>query len=86
MNERGDGGGAFHGVGQPDVQRKLAALARGSGKDEQADGAGGGEAEGGVLREQGGESAGFQRADAVVIEEQGAGLREEPDDAEKEEM
>ena len=35
VNERGDGRGAFHGVGQPNVQRKLAALAGRSGKDQQ---------------------------------------------------
>ena len=85
VNERGDGRGAFHRVGQPDVQRKLAALAGGSGKDEQADGAGGGEAEASVLREQAGERPAFHGAGAVVIEEQRAGLSEEPDDAEEKE-
>ena len=73
MNERGDGRGAFHGVGEPDVEGKLAALAGGAGEDEQADGAGGGEAEGGVLREQGGEGPAFKGAGAVVVEEQRAG-------------
>ena len=43
------------------------------------------EAEGGVLRGQVGEGETFERADAVVIEEQGAGLREEPDDSERKE-
>ena len=36
VNQRGDRRGAFHRVRQPDVQRKLAALARRSGKDQQA--------------------------------------------------
>ena len=73
VNERGDGRGAFHCVGQPDVERNLAALARGAGKDEQADGACGGETESRMLREQAGERPAFHGTEAVVIEEQRAG-------------
>ena len=45
VDERADGGGAFHGVGQPDVEGDLAGFAGRSAEDEDADGGGGGEAE-----------------------------------------
>ena len=67
------------------MQRKLAALAHGSGKDEQANGAGGAEAKARVLREQVDERETFKRAHAVVVEEQRAGLRVQPHDAEQKE-
>ena len=38
MNQGADGRGAFHGVGQPDVQRKLRALAHRAAEDQQAGG------------------------------------------------
>ncbi len=44
VDERRDGRGAFHGVGEPDVERKLRALAGGA--DEQAEGDGGEDASG----------------------------------------
>ncbi len=47
VDEGGDGGGAFHGVGQPDVEGELAGFACGSAEDEDADGGGEGEAEDG---------------------------------------
>ena len=37
VDERGDGRGAFHGVGQPDVERKLRALAGGAEQQAEAD-------------------------------------------------
>src|ERR1700678_1929535 len=37
VNERGDGRGAFHGVGQPDVKRKLRALAGSADQKAQTD-------------------------------------------------
>ena len=36
MDERADRCGAFHGIGQPDVQRKLCALAHRAAEDKQA--------------------------------------------------
>ena len=38
VDERGDGRGAFHGVGQPDVERKLRALAGGAEEQAERDG------------------------------------------------
>ena len=38
MNQRADRRGAFHGVGQPDVQRELRALAHRAAEDQQAGG------------------------------------------------
>ena len=38
VNERGDGGGAFHRVGQPHVQRNLSGLARGAQDEQERDG------------------------------------------------
>ena len=38
VDEGGDGGGAFHGVGQPDVERDLRGLAGGSEDEQQRDG------------------------------------------------
>ncbi len=37
VDERADGGGAFHGVGQPDVERDLSGFAGCSAEDEDAD-------------------------------------------------
>ena len=85
VNERGDGCGAFHRVGQPDVERKLAALARCPGKDEQADCAGGSEAEARVLRQQSSQRPAFHGTCAMVVEEQRARLGKQPDDSEKKE-
>ncbi len=85
VNQRGDRRGAFHRVRQPHVQRELAALARGSGKDQQADSARCGQAESRRLRQQSSQRPALQRTRAVVVEEQRAGLREEPDDSKKKE-
>ena len=38
VNERGDGRGAFHRVGEPDVERNLRGLAGGSENEQQSDG------------------------------------------------
>jgi hypothetical protein len=84
VDERADGGGAFHRVGQPDVQWDLAGFARRSAEDEDADGGGDGEAEDGGLCDKVGEGGGFEGAGAGVVEEQRAGLGVEPDHADQE--
>ncbi len=87
MNQRGDRRGAFHGIGQPDMQRELAALARRSGEDQQRDG---GRCTSSPVRPAGspaGRSAPSGSIDtrAVVVEEQRAGLRKQPHNAKQKE-
>ena len=85
VNQRGHRRGAFHRVGQPDVQWKLAALAHGSGKDQQADGSGSTQAQPACCESKLTSAEAFKRAHAVVVEEQRAGLRKQPDDSKQKE-
>ena len=88
VNQGGNRRRAFHGVRQPHMQRKLAALARRPGKDQQADRARGGQPSAeadGRLRQQSGQRICLHRTRAIVVKEQRAGLREEPHHSEKKE-
>jgi hypothetical protein len=85
VNQRGDRRGAFHRIRQPDVQRKLAALARRSGKDQQANRARGRQSQAPQAAPAIRPAQRLNRTRAVVVKEQRAGLREEPDNSEQKE-
>ncbi len=71
MDECGDRRGAFHGIGQPDIQRNLGRLAGRAEEEEQAGGgdeaATGGKGGGGVVHD----GAEIERADLPEDDEQG---------------
>ncbi len=81
MDERADGRGAFHRIGQPDVQRDLPGFAGRTAEDEDADSRGEAEAEDGGAGGEMGEGGRFERTSAGIVEEQRVRLGIEPDHA-----
>ena len=85
VDERADGRGAFHRVGQPDVERELAGLANRAAEEQQTNRRAGRESAEGGVRDHLGERVLFEAAAPGIVEEQRAGLGVEPHDAEEEE-
>jgi hypothetical protein len=72
VDQRADGGGAFHRVGQPDVQRDLAGLSRRAAEDQQRDGCRGRESERCGRCDEVGERGLLEAPGAAIVEEQRA--------------
>ena len=85
VNQRRNRRRALHRIRQPDMQRKLAALARRSRKNQEANCAGRRQSQRRRLRQQSSQRPRFQRAGPAVIKQQRAGLCEQPDDSEQKE-
>ena len=79
VDEGGDWRRTFHRVGQPDVERELAGFADGTAKEEQADGAGDGEAADRCSGTERAEDGGFEDAVTVVVKEERTGRIVEPE-------
>ena len=84
VNQRGNRRRPLHRIRQPDVQRKLTALARRTAKNQQTDRAGRAQPQRRRLRDERGKRRSLKRPCAVVIEKQRAGLRKEPHNPEQE--
>ena len=84
VDERADRSRAFHGVRQPDVERELAGFSRRAAEDEEGDAVRDGEPGAGGLCGHPGESGLFEATVPVIVKEQCARCRVEPEHPEQE--
>src|SRR6266481_516891 len=84
VNERADWRWAFHGIGQPDMERHLTRLSNRTAEDQKADPRRDSHSRGRSLSDQFGKAGSFEAASAVIVKKERARFGIKPDHPEKE--